>query len=235
MPVECLRKEEVMPQLVAYFDILGTSEMVTNDRFSDWLALDFANPVGLAAHEHPKLRFAVFSDCVIISCDSDNAEEFVSVIRELYLSWFSDGICVRGGIARGEIYWVDFELDKRMFNNLPNFSHARVYGKGLVQAYNLERRSGPGAVAFVSDEAASLIESSAPNSIVRGTNNVLNCLSPEFLLFVRHFLQSMFDDSETSEQAKPHYRATIDVIDSILKKPEASGEDNILKQAGLNA
>ncbi|MHC4440892.1 MAG: hypothetical protein ACYS3S_26380, partial [Planctomycetota bacterium] len=165
-----------MSNFVAYLDILGTSSKIINEQFSDALMLDFSSPVALAAIRHSKCRFAVFSDCVILSCPGAKPYEFLEVIGNMYLSWCADAIFVRGGIALGEIKWVDFYSDKKEFNKQENFSHARVYGKALVEAYRLEQSSGPGALPFVGNEAAERLEKVIPSSIYRGQNNVLKFL-----------------------------------------------------------
>src|ERR1700675_538946 len=96
-----------MPNLVAFLDILGTTEMVSKNQFTDLVSLDFANPVGVAARFCPNLRFAVFSDSVIISSISRDAEQFLKALAFLYGQWFADYILVRGAVARGEVRWVD--------------------------------------------------------------------------------------------------------------------------------
>ncbi len=157
-----------MSSFVAYLDVLGTSSKIINEQFGDASMLDFSNPVALTAIEHPNCRFAVFSDCVIVSCPNTEPKELLEVIGDMYLQWCADAIFVRGGIALGEINWVDFHLDNNIFNQLKNFSHARVYGKALVEAHQLEQSSGPGAVPFVSNEAAERLEAYIPNSIYIG-------------------------------------------------------------------
>ena len=205
-----------MSNFVAYLDILGTSSKVINEQFSDALMLDFANPVALAARNHPKCRFAVFSDCVIFSCPSVEPYELLEVIGNMYLNWCGDVIFVRGGITLGEINWVDFDLDKKVFNKLENFSHARVYGKALVEAYRLEQSSGPGAVPFVSNEAAEKLEATIPNSIYRGQSSVLKFLTLDKLKIFQGYC-NIFAERDTSQEAKNHYLATIRIIDAILK------------------
>jgi hypothetical protein len=66
--------------LVGFFDILGTRDAVMKDRFSDLTALDFLGPVGLAAKLFPSLRFAVFSDSVIVSAEPDDETCFLKAV-----------------------------------------------------------------------------------------------------------------------------------------------------------
>jgi hypothetical protein len=56
----------MQPSIVGFFDILGTSNAVMSDRFSDIDTLEFINAIGLTAYSNPTIRFAVFSDSVII-------------------------------------------------------------------------------------------------------------------------------------------------------------------------
>ena len=145
--------------LVGFLDILGTKEAVMRNSFSDLVALDFVGAVGAAAKLFPSLRYAVFSDSVIVSAEEDNAPEFLRAIQYIYGQWYADFILVRGGIAEGEIQWVDHKPVDEMFNQFSNLMYARVYGKGLVLAADLEQRSGPGAIAFLTEPAAALISS----------------------------------------------------------------------------
>lgn len=203
-----------MSSFVAYLDIWGSSSKIINEQFDDSLMLDFANPVALTAIQHPNCRFAVFSDGVVVSCSSAKPKELLEVIEKMYLQWCADAIFVRGGISLGEINWVPFNYKE--FDQLKNFSHARVYGKALVEAYKLEKGSGPGAVPFVSDEAAEEIEDNIPNSIYRGQNNVLKFLSSEKLSVFKKYCK-IFVENEADMEAKRQYLATIRIIDAILK------------------
>ncbi|MDP9352189.1 MAG: hypothetical protein M3P51_11680, partial [Chloroflexota bacterium] len=129
--------------MVAFFDILGTTSMVKQGAFTDLHALDFANPAGIMARSNPRMRFAAFSDSVVVSADESMADEFLSVLSFLYTQWWSDAILARGGVVLGEIHWVGTGVDQSFFRFVPNFAYARVYGQALVDAIGLER-SGPG-------------------------------------------------------------------------------------------
>ncbi|MDL1970719.1 MAG: hypothetical protein LWW94_07060 [Candidatus Desulfofervidaceae bacterium] len=158
--------------LVAFLDILGSTEMVKKEKFTDIQILDFANAVGIMAKFNLKVRFAVFSDSVIISCSEDLIRNFVSVLSFLYSQWFSDHIFVRGGIAIGDIRWVEHPPSDELFQSLSNFTYSRVYGKALVEAYKIEQKSGPGAICFVSEDASSLFRKTN-NYILDGLTNML--------------------------------------------------------------
>ena len=162
-----------MGHLVAFLDILGTKEMVKQDQFGDMHILDFANPVGLMARTSLNTRFAVFSDCVIMSTPMEKHEEFVAVISYTYSQWFSDYILVRGGISLGEIFWVDHSASDDLFHNLKNFAYSRVYGKALVAAHKLEQSSGPGAICYVDESASEFLHEMNENYIVQGQTDAL--------------------------------------------------------------
>lgn len=207
-----------MAHLVGFFDILGTSEMVKGDIFSDSHILDFSNAVGLAALDHPAFRFAVFSDTVIISCNANRVSEFISVVKEMHSHWFADYIFVRGGIALGEIQWVDCDVDKQVFSKLPNFSHARVYGKALIEAYNLERQSGPGMLCFVSENAANLFSKAVPGSIFSSLSHILVWMPPEKLDKLRKIFKSLTEGKGISIEAQRHFLTTNRFLEQIRSR-----------------
>jgi hypothetical protein len=164
--------------LVGFLDILGTTNKVMNDRFSDLEILDFSAAAGLAAKNFPSIRIAVFSDSVIISSEDGKEMDFLKAISYMYREWFADFIQVRGGIAYDEIQWIDHDPSDRIFGTLKNFACCRVYGRGLVQAYKLENRSGPGAITYLTEEAAVIIKGLHKNAVLEGISPML-CWSNE--------------------------------------------------------
>lgn len=199
-------------QLVAYFDILGTKDRVQKNLFDDVAALDFASPAGIVAKTLPQFRLAAFSDCVIISAPSSRLLDFLRAVHFLTGNWSEDLVFARGGIALGEIAWVDSMPHDNMFN-LPNFSCARVYGKGLVQAYTIERTSGPGVVTFVGDSASELFEQEIPGSILRGQSNILICLNRVEIEAWRSFFSGQVRDEPIESPARSHLLATLRILD----------------------
>jgi len=143
--------------VVGFFDILGTKNAVIDDRFSDTDILEFVNAIVLAADLNPTIRFAVFSDSVIISGSSSETKPLLRAVNFMYANWFSELVYVRGAISCGDIHWLDDPSFDTTYQSLPNLTYARVYGKGLVDAYNLEHRSGPGAICFLTKETAELL------------------------------------------------------------------------------
>ena len=139
--------------LIAFLDILGTKELIRSGRFSDLHIWDFINTAGLAAKQIPSVRFAAFSDCVIVSASQEDYEDFVAALSYCYSQWCADHIWVRGGISIGEVKWIDDSgLDD--FFDIRNFNYSRVYGSALVSAYQIEGFSGPGSICFVDEEAS---------------------------------------------------------------------------------
>ena len=195
--------------LVGFFDILGTKDAVMGDRFSDLFALDFVGPVGAAAKLFPTLRYAVFSDSVIVSAEQGNETAFLQAIQYMYGQWYADFILVRGGIAEGEIRWVDHKPVDEMFNQLPNLMYARVYGKGLVIAAELEQRSGPGSIAFLTEPAAKLISSVSPNSVLPGTTPMLCWASEREANTLVGYSQVNLDQEPNQGAGRRHAQATL--------------------------
>ena len=78
--------------LFAFLDILGTKSLVKSGEFGDLHSLDFVNPVGIAAQLIPTVRFAAFSDCVMISAPAEKHRNFISAISFCYSNWCADHI-----------------------------------------------------------------------------------------------------------------------------------------------
>ena len=166
-------------QLVAFCDLLGTAARIKSGSFSPLTSLDFANPIGVAAMDAPGMRFAVFSDSCIISCPPEDPRALLSVLTFLSRNWHADGMLVRGGVALGAIDWVDHPTDK-LFDRLQNLSLSRVFGAGLVDAYETERKSGPGAVIFVHSSAERLFHRLEGSFVIPTTPPILNCYDEHF-------------------------------------------------------
>jgi hypothetical protein len=196
-----------MNSLVAFFDILGTKEMVARGQFQNAHALDFANPVGIVALQYPNMRFAAFSDSVVAYCDNKDAKQFLTVMNMLMGNWFSDWIFVRGGIAAGEINWVDVDLDK-VFQRAKNFAYARVYGSALVESSQLQEKSGPGMLCFVSDRASKILDEAVANVIVSGPTNVLAWATEREVSYLLRSFRNIAESQAESQEFQRHVRAT---------------------------
>lgn len=213
-----------MNSLVVFFDILGTKDLVMRGGFGDFHALDFANPVGIMALRYPKIRFAAFSDSVVVSCNYENAQDFLTVVNMLLGNWFADFIFVRGGLAVGEISWVDTDIDK-IFKNAKNFSYARVYGRALVEASQLQEKSGPGMVCFVSDEASKLLTEITSSVILDGPTNVLVWPTIRELSHLRKTFEMLVNSSSHSMEFKRHARATQYYLSLMEKENKAMPDE----------
>lgn len=193
---------------VVFLDILGTSDMVMKNQFSDFHALDFANPVGIAASFNPKMRFSVFSDSVIISASEDSVLEFIYVISFLYSHWFADGIFVRGGISKGGINWVyDHSADEIFLKN-KNLSYSRVYGKALINAHFTGEKSGPGAICFVDELASNIINLKDSKFIVEGHTDMLIWADKNKVDGILRLTDSILKNKKSENSLKRQIKAT---------------------------
>jgi hypothetical protein len=50
---------------------------------------------------------------------------------------------------------------------------ARVYGKALIEAYELEKKSGPGAICYMSEKASKFLKGKNENYILEGLTDML--------------------------------------------------------------
>lgn len=202
--------------LVGFFDILGTREAVMGDRFSDLTALDFAGPAGLAASLYPSVRFAVFSDSVIASAEMGDESTFLRAIALMYGQWYADFILVRGGIAEGEMRWIDYEPVDSLFRKCKNLMCARVYGKGLVLAHELEQRSGPGALAYLTERAATAIAKLEPNAVLPGVTPMLCWASEQKAELLVKYIDVYLDHEPNESVARRHAIGTKHYWDQVV-------------------
>lgn len=165
---------------------------------------DFTNIIGVAAQKNPNLRFAVFSDCVIISCNQELVYDFILTLQLIHSHWFADHIFVRGGIDIGEINWVDYPVIDKGFDHLINFSYARVYGNALVGAYEIERNSGPGPICYVSEEASKLLRQANENYIIDGITDMLIWADKRLIDGLHRTFEFLLDRNNFNENAKRH-------------------------------
>jgi hypothetical protein len=203
--------------LVAFFDILGTKELVKRGEFSDFHSLDFANPVGLMALHYPKIRFAAFSDSVVVSCKAEDTEDFLSVLNLLCTNWFADFIFVRGGLAFGEIRWVDQVSVDKHFRTAENFAYARLYGSALVEAYELQERSGPGMVCFVSEAASRVLQDAISHVVLAGPTNVLVWPTAKEIAYFCKVFKLLLEDASCPAEFRRHARATQEYLTRMEK------------------
>lgn len=206
-----------MDSLVAFFDILGTKELVKRSEFSDFHSLDFANPVGVMALRYPKIRFAAFSDSVVVSCEPEDTRDFLSVLNLLYTNWFADFIFVRGGLAFGEIRWVDEQSVDKHFRNAKNFACARLYGSALVDAHELQEKSGPGMVCFVSEAASRILQDAISNVVLVGPTNVLVWPTAGEIAHLYKVFELLLKNASYPAEFRRHVRATKEYMTAMEK------------------
>lgn len=193
-------------KLVGFFDLLGTSEKVKSDRFSDTDILEFVNAIGVAAEFTPNVRFAVFSDSLILTADPSEIQSLLRAINFMYANWFSELVYVRGGISCGDIQWVNDSSCDNSFRQLVNLTYSRIYGKGLVMAYQLEQQSGPGAICFLTQQAAAMFREKESASVLDGRVPMLCWATEEQAKKAEGYALSQAEGSQESFGSK-HYEA----------------------------
>ncbi len=140
---------EISDAVVAFLDILGFSERKDDTDIENCL-LDFSGPLILASRKYSDVRFNIFSDCAFVSSSQDNADDLLSSIRFAFAEWVSDGILVRGGIAKGTYREINSAAQKMASNN----TVCSIFsGSAVVNAVKLEGNS-PGALLFTNDKCA---------------------------------------------------------------------------------
>ncbi len=215
--------------LVGFFDILGTKDAVINDQFGDLVALDFVGHVGLAAKHFPSLRFAVFSDSVIVSANEEEDLLFLQAVQYMYGQWYADFIFVRGGIADGEIRWVDYKPADELFNACSNLMYARIYGKGLVIANEIEQRSGSGAITFLTESAANRLSAINPNSVLPGTTPMLCWASEREASMLVGYLKIHLEHMPNNGPGRRHALATLYYWEQVLSQKKFLPDFNQLQ------
>lgn len=204
--------------LIGFFDILGTSEAVMHDRFSDIDVLEFVNVIGIAASACKAIRFAVFSDSLIVSTEPANARELIKAINFMYSNWFAELIHVRAAISSGDINWVGHPPTDELFRSVPNLTYARVYGRGLVKAHELEQRSGPGAICFLTQSAAEVFRSKESNSVLEGHTSMLCWLTKDQATIQSRYARSHLARTEEDSTPGRHAAATEHYFANIMRR-----------------
>lgn len=125
---------EYTPSFVAFVDILGYSDLVkgNNDEKSINEIKRLSSAIKNAkdsinsrwSYEEDKFVVKVFSDCMCISIPEkiDNFDAFFQITAYVQANLMKEGICIRGGVARGKFYSDD---------NI-------IFSNGLVKAYEIE-------------------------------------------------------------------------------------------------
>ncbi|EMS78846.1 hypothetical protein [Desulfotignum phosphitoxidans] len=204
--------------LFAFLDILGTKALIESGEFGDLHALDFVNPVGIAAQLIPSVRFAAFSDCVMISAHKNNHEDFISAISFCYSQWCADHVFVRGAISFDEIHWVDDSNTDARFKRLSNFTYARIHGKALVSAYKLEGSSGPGVLCFISDNASEFLQKKANFYILHwGQTDSLIWCNESDAHRLKGIFETLAENSTPGSEKHKHFRATMKYFQALTK------------------
>ena len=221
-----------MDYLVAFADILGTSERVNKGIFDDIEILDFANAVGIIAEFNPLMQFSVFSDSVFIAAPKEEADNFVSVISFLYSQWFSDFVLVRTGISYGELRLVEHGAADKIFRKLPNLSYARVYGKGLITAHALEGKSGPGAICYIDESASTILKNANDNYVLGGAVDTLVWADAGGIDYWIKVFEQRLTQEDLHPDEKRHYHATSDYFSRLKSSGKQLPDGYLYKTMG---
>jgi hypothetical protein len=143
-----------------------------------------------------------------VSGETQYADEFMKAISLIYPNWFGDGIYVRGGVAIGEIEWIDQPHTDKWFRNLANFMYARVYGKALIEAYEVERNSGPGAICFLNEKAYNFLGQINSNYVLEGKTCTLVWSDKREITYLCKSLNWMLAELDLSIEMRRHIIAT---------------------------
>lgn len=91
---------------VAYLDILGYKELLDADlkagthTFKDRMTRAFRTFEEINTSRH---HYKAISDSIFISCtDRSAANEFLCVVRDVYIAFLSEGLMIRGGVSYGQ-------------------------------------------------------------------------------------------------------------------------------------
>ena len=143
--------------IVAYLDILGFSGKKDLEDIERTL-FDFSSPLAIASKKIPDIKFYIFSDCAFIIAQVKFLREILEIIRFAFSQWISDGILVRGGIAKGsfgEMFTWLHPNAKHDFGS--NFISSLFSGTAVVEAVRLEE-NGDAALLFCSKELAKIVQ-----------------------------------------------------------------------------
>lgn len=139
--------------IVSFIDILGFSYKKEIEDIEGSL-FDFASPLAIISKTAKNVKFYIFSDCAFIVSPIKFADELLSSIRYAFSHWISDGILVRGGIAKGtfgEILTWAHPNKRHDFGS--NYVSSLFSGTAVVEAVRLEE-SGDAALLFATENCA---------------------------------------------------------------------------------
>lgn len=216
----------VKNQLVLFLDVLGTKNQINS-----MVPLDsstFVNPIIFAAESYPSIHFAVFSDCVIISCSLEEQKCCVSVLGFLYNIWIGDGMLVRGGLSFGEIRWINDHSVDKIAKKLNNISFSRVYGKALVNAHNIEGKSGPGAMCFIDRYGSNVLDKIY---VLEGPTDCLICAEESGVKGTIDICRYYLKEPDIGEDEYKHWKATLNYFIKIEEKEKWLPDGFIMKRS----
>lgn len=110
-----------MKGLIAYFDVLGFSNLIREDKFSE-KRKTYTQILDNAVKQNRNLDYIVFSDSVIIKSETINEKELLNLCKAIseisYELLFKLELPIRGCISCGEFTW-DVEEGNSIISGIP--------------------------------------------------------------------------------------------------------------------
>lgn len=171
---------------VAFLDILGFGKLVKVSeelkegvaKIKDCLSVCSAYPeaggkgvTNSSGSRNIAFRSLHFSDSVTIYCreNPNDLAQLFFIIRYLQDQLWEQGICLRGAITIGEMYW-------------PPANEKLIFGPALIEAYNLERTIAVYPRIIISNLLEQYIQRKQPvsDSYIATQNNLNNAINRDF-------------------------------------------------------
>lgn len=192
--------EKAKPHLIAYIDILGTSEMLASGKSDEFIhTIDSAYQTWIevesrtCAKGFPKIDIKTFSDNIILSCPFDGAfiTESQSKIASIlaHVCRFQgemlriNHLLTRGGVCFGDLVW----------------NETLVLGSGLVEAHMLESRIAIYPRIVFSDAFFRLVKQFLPNRI---EDHILQDQDGVYYANFMHHSPEGIDENEVGEATR---------------------------------
>ena len=95
-------------------------------------------------------------------------------------------------------------------------SYSRVYGKALINAHNVEEKSGPGAICFVDENASKTIKSIDQKFIIEGYSDMLVWADKEKTSHLLNFTKMLLNNNSENYLSRRQFKATYYYCKNIL-------------------
>jgi|GEM_PF-4532930 len=208
-----------MEYLVGYFDVLNMHVDGMNDEVGAGIAEAFLKPLHFTASRHPKLRLEVFADSLVTGCEPAMVGELLTAVCELYRTWCTDYILVKGSVVLGEVDAVSGSFEKILLEKLQKIKMHRLSGPAVIEAFSLAEASAPGMWCLVSPRIGELIRQQHPAFLSEMVPAALNWIDPENIESYEHLFREMLTRQELYlEKLEPHIHATLRFFEQCREK-----------------